>query len=84
VVISLFTNLYPDVLVSSTNPSYSLTVDSTASSHYALQVMTVVAVVLLPIVLAYQAWTYVVFRRRLALPPAGSTEPSPSKQGAPA
>jgi cytochrome d ubiquinol oxidase subunit II len=84
VVISLFTNLYPDVLVSSTNPSYSLTVEGTASSHYALQVMTWVAVVLLPVVLAYQAWTYVVFRRRLALPPAGSTEPSPSTQGAPA
>jgi cytochrome bd ubiquinol oxidase subunit II len=84
VVLSLFTNLYPNVLVSSTNPSYSLTVANTASGHYALQVMTVVALVLLPVVLAYQAWTYVVFRRRLALPPAGSTQPSPSKQGAPA
>jgi cytochrome d ubiquinol oxidase subunit II len=68
-VASVFTNLYPDVMVSSTSASSSLTVDGAASSHYALTVMTVVAVVFLPIVLAYQIWTYVVFRRRVTAPP---------------
>jgi len=81
-VLSLFTNLYPDVLVSSTNPSYSLTVPGTASGEYALKVMTVVAVVLLPVVLLYQGWSFIVFRRRLAAPPAGSAEPSATTQGA--
>ena len=83
-VLSVFTNLYPDVLVSSTNPSYSLTVADTASGHYALQVMTVVALVFTPIVLLYQGWTFVVFRRRLSAPPAGTAEPTRVDQGAPA
>ncbi len=65
-VITIFIDLYPRVMVSSTNPAYSLTVENTASSSYALKVMTVVAVVFLPIVLVYQAWTYHVFRRRLS------------------
>jgi cytochrome bd-type quinol oxidase subunit 2 len=80
-VASLFTNLYPDVLVSSTDPSYSLTVSEVASSHYALSVMTVVAAVLVPVVLLYQGWTFVVFRRRVTAPPDGAVtvpEPSPT------
>jgi cytochrome bd ubiquinol oxidase subunit II len=35
------------------------------SSPYALKVMTIAAVVLFPVVLAYQAWTYYTFRRRI-------------------
>ena len=62
---SLFASLYPDVLVSSTSSSNSLTVAGSASGHYALQVMTVVACIMLPLVLLYQAWTYVVFRHRI-------------------
>jgi cytochrome d ubiquinol oxidase subunit II len=65
-IASIFVNLYPDVLVSSTNPSYSLTVTNTASGSYALKVMTVVALVLLPVVLGYQAWSYRVFHRRVS------------------
>jgi cytochrome d ubiquinol oxidase subunit II len=45
--------------------------------------MTVVAVVFVPVVLLYQGWTFVVFRRRLAAPPADSTEPSATTEGAP-
>ena len=52
-------------MVSSTDFSNSLTVDSAASSHYALQVMTVVAVIFVPVVLLYQGWAYYVFRGRL-------------------
>jgi cytochrome d ubiquinol oxidase subunit II len=63
---SLFVGLYPIVLTSSTNPDWSLTVAGTASSTYALQVMTVVGAVLFPVVLGYQAWSYYVFRRRVS------------------
>ena len=65
-IITIFVDLYPRVMVSSTNPAYSLTVYNSASTPYSLKVMTVVALVFLPIVLAYQAWTYYVFRRRIS------------------
>jgi cytochrome d ubiquinol oxidase subunit II len=43
----------------------SLTIDNASSAHYSLTVMTVVAAVLVPVILLYQAWTYHVFRARL-------------------
>ena len=65
-VISIFADLYPNVMVSSTNPAYSLTVHNSASGNYSLTVMTVVVIIFLPVVLAYQTWTYYVFRRRVS------------------
>ena len=65
-VVSIFTGLYPNVMVSSTNSAYNLTVHNTASGAYSLKVMTVVVVIFLPFVLAYQTWTYYVFRRRVS------------------
>ncbi len=62
---SLFVDLYPNVMVSSTDAAYSLTVSGAASGSYALKVMTVVAVALVPIVLLYQSWSYRVFRARV-------------------
>jgi len=64
-IITIFVDLYPRVMVSSTNRAYSLTVYNSASGSYTLKVMTVVGLVLLPIVLAYKAWTYYVFRKRI-------------------
>ncbi|MGH3139620.1 MAG: cytochrome d ubiquinol oxidase subunit II [Gaiellales bacterium] len=64
-VATIFTALYPRVMVSSTDFSHSLTTSNASSAHYTLAVMSVVAVVMTPIVLAYQGWTYYVFRRRL-------------------
>ncbi|GDY31195.1 cytochrome d ubiquinol oxidase subunit II [Gandjariella thermophila] len=64
-VISLFGALYPDVLPSTLNPAYSLTVHGTASSPYTLTVMTWVAAFGTPAVLVYQGWTYWVFRKRI-------------------
>jgi cytochrome bd ubiquinol oxidase subunit II len=64
-VVTLFVSLYPRVMVSSTASENSLTVDSAASSHYALQVMSVVALIFVPLVLLYQGWTYYVFRARV-------------------
>jgi cytochrome d ubiquinol oxidase subunit II len=66
-VATLFTSLYPRVMVSQPDFANSLTVDGTASSHYALTVMTVVAVIVAPIVLLYQGWTYHVFRGRIGV-----------------
>jgi cytochrome d ubiquinol oxidase subunit II len=68
-VATLFTSLYPRVMVSSPDFGNSLTVDGAASSHYALQVMSVVALIFVPIVLLYQGWTYYVFRKRLGPEP---------------
>ena len=65
VVLSIFAGLYPRVMVSTAGSATDLTVTNTASSPYTLRVMTVVAAVLLPVVLAYQGWTYYVFRRRV-------------------
>jgi cytochrome bd ubiquinol oxidase subunit II len=68
VVVSLFAELYPRVMVSSLSNADDLTAQNTASASYALTVMTVVLVVLLPVVLLYQGWTYHVFRGRLRGP----------------
>ncbi|HEX4747335.1 MAG TPA: cytochrome d ubiquinol oxidase subunit II [Gaiellaceae bacterium] len=72
VVATLFTSLYPRVMVSDPEFGNSLTVEGAASSHYALQVMTVVAVIFVPLVLAYQGWTYYVFRHRVGDEPVES------------
>ncbi len=73
VVATLFTSLYPRVMVSDPDFGNSLTVDGAASSHYALQVMSVVALIFVPLVLVYQGWTYYVFRQRVG---GGKLEPS--------
>jgi cytochrome d ubiquinol oxidase subunit II len=63
--VSLFTELFPNALPSTTNHAYTLTLVAASSTHYTLVVMTVVAVIFVPIVLLYQSWTYWVFRHRL-------------------
>ena len=83
-IISIFADLYPNVMVSSTNSAYNLTVHNTASGGYSLKVMTVVVIILLPVVLAYQTWTYYVFRRRVSKsefqPPAPSPGAAPEPE----
>jgi len=64
-VFALFVTLFPDVMPSSIAAANSLTVHNAASTPYTLKVMTWVAVAFTPIVLAYQGWTYWVFRKRL-------------------
>jgi len=90
VVGQLFIALYPNVMVSSTNHAYNLTVNNAASGHYSLVVMTIAAVLLLPIVLLYQGWSFHVFRGRLTVPsappgepPDRTTGPAPSTPSAP-
>ncbi|WP_086662980.1 cytochrome d ubiquinol oxidase subunit II [Lentzea kentuckyensis] len=63
----LFGSLYPNVLPSTLNDAWSLTVANTASSPYTLQVITWVAGFGTPAVLVYQGWTYWVFRKRIGV-----------------
>jgi cytochrome bd ubiquinol oxidase subunit II len=89
-IVSIFVDLYPNVMVSSTNKAYNLTVHNTASGAYSLKAMTVVVIVFLPLVLVYQAWSYYVFRKRISTsdfrpptPSRGTTpEPAPTRQPA--
>jgi cytochrome bd ubiquinol oxidase subunit II len=75
---SLFVWLYPNALPSTTSHLFDLTLLTAASNHYTLVVMSVVAAVMLPIVLGYQAWTYWVFRHRLGTDLFGTPEkPTP-------
>jgi cytochrome d ubiquinol oxidase subunit II len=64
-VATLFTGLYPRVFVSAPSFDHSLTIANAASAHYTLEVLTVVALIVTPVVLLYQAWTYRVFRARV-------------------
>ncbi|MBP0455179.1 cytochrome d ubiquinol oxidase subunit II [Kitasatospora sp. RG8] len=75
-ILSLFVDLYPRLMVSSTNPAFDLTVQNSASGNYALKVMSVVAIVFLPLVLVYQGWTYHVFRLRISAEDFGPSRTS--------
>ncbi|GAA1367046.1 MULTISPECIES: cytochrome d ubiquinol oxidase subunit II [Brevibacterium] len=72
-VTTVFLAIYPKVLPSTVDDSFSLTVSNASSSGYTLTVMLIVAIVFVPIVLAYQIWSYSVFAKRLKtehIPPA--------------
>ncbi len=66
-VATLFAVLYPNVLPSTLNESYNLTIANTSSSHYTLTVMTWAAVLITPVVILYQSWSYWVFRKRISV-----------------
>ena len=68
-VVSLFAWLFPRVMISSTDPAWSLTIYNASSSPYTLHLMTIVALIFVPIVLVYQGWTYWVFRKRIEAKP---------------
>ena len=76
----LFISLYPNVMISSTNTAYNLTVNNSASGHYALVVMTVTAVLFLPVILLYQGWSFHVFRGRISGGKQPSAEQPPPAQ----
>jgi cytochrome d ubiquinol oxidase subunit II len=63
--ITLFAGLFPRVMISSLNPEWSLTIYNASSSSYTLKVISVVALIFVPIVLLYQGWSYYVFRERI-------------------
>jgi len=78
VPVFVFACLWPNVLPANNGSQFSLTAHVASSSHYTLTVMTIVALIFTPIVLAYQAWSYWVFRARVGVavdkPGAGLTD----------
>ncbi|MFF5968406.1 cytochrome d ubiquinol oxidase subunit II [Streptomyces collinus] len=64
-VAMLFLTLFPNVMPSTLNPDWSLTVTNASSSPYTLKIMTWCAGIATPVVLLYQGWTYWVFRKRI-------------------
>ncbi|WP_020112530.1 cytochrome d ubiquinol oxidase subunit II [Rhodococcus sp. 114MFTsu3.1] len=62
----LFASLFPNVMPSTLDPAYNLTIANASSSPYTLTVMTWVAAFMTPVVILYQAWTYWVFRQRIS------------------
>jgi len=68
-LVTVFTFMYPRVMISTTNPDWSLTIYNASSSEYTLRVMSIVALIFVPIMLGYQIWSYRVFRKRLTAEP---------------
>lgn len=66
VVILLFGSLYPNLVPSTLNRQWSLTIYNASSTHYTLKVMTWVTAFMAPLTVVYQAWTYWVFRQRIS------------------
>ncbi|MER6329046.1 cytochrome d ubiquinol oxidase subunit II [Streptomyces sp. NPDC001034] len=64
-VAMLFLSLFPNVMPSTLDGDWSLTVSNASSSPYTLKIMTWLAVIATPLVLLYQGWTYWVFRKRI-------------------
>lgn len=64
--ITIFIGLFPRVMVSSLNDAWSLTIYNASSTPYTLKVMSIIALIFVPIVLLYQGWTYWVFRKRVS------------------
>ena len=65
--ITIFTGLYPRLLVSSLNPAWSLTIYNSSASDYSLGLLSVVALIFIPLILVYQGWSYWVFRQRVTV-----------------
>ncbi|MQA01672.1 MAG: cytochrome d ubiquinol oxidase subunit II [Streptosporangiales bacterium] len=67
-VATVFVALFPDAVPATSTAAWSLTLADSVAQPYALRILTVIAVICTPLVLAYQAWSYWVFRRRVLAP----------------
>ncbi len=74
-LLTIFMALYPYLMISSTAPEYSMTIAGAASTQKTLELMSWVAAFTLPLVIAYQAWTYWIFRKRLSRASIPADEP---------
>ncbi len=64
--IMVFTGLFPRILISTLDPNFSLTIYNSAASPYSLRVFAIVGVILLPVVMIYQSWTFWIFKKRIS------------------
>ena len=80
-----FVSLYPNVLPSTLDPAFSLNIENAASTPYTLTLMSWIALVFSPFILAYQAWSYWVFRKRISVKhiPESPTELPPQLRARP-
>lgn len=65
-LLTIFMALFPNLMISTIDPAFTMSIKAAASSQMTLEFMTWVAGITLPLVLAYQAWTYWIFRKRLS------------------
>jgi len=72
-LVSCFWIMYPRVIISSLDPAFSLTIYNASSSPYTLKIMTIIALIFVPIVLVYQGWSYWIFRKRIGTNPKDLT-----------
>lgn len=79
--IAIFGAVYPVVLPSTLDSAWDLTIHNAASSSYTLKVMTGVALFGVPLVLAYQGWSYWVFRKRISIDHIPDAHPFPAQIG---
>ncbi|CAM2831777.1 cytochrome d ubiquinol oxidase subunit II [Mycobacterium intermedium] len=73
VVVLLFGSLYPNLVPSTIDNAYSVTIFNASSTPYTLKIMTWVTAIFAPLTIVYQAWTYWVFRQRISadrIPPS--------------
>lgn len=68
VVILLFQGLFPRVMISSLGSKYDLLIKDASSTPYTLKLMSIIAITLVPFVLAYTVWAYYIFRKRIKQP----------------
>src|SRR5699024_1894350 len=66
-VSTLFLGLFPDVMPASNDPAHTLTIAGASSSPLTLTIMSWAAAVATPVVIAYQGWTYWIFRKRIGV-----------------
>ena len=64
-VVFIFLAITPDIMRSAINPAYSLTISQGASADVTLLIMSIAAVVFVPVVLVYTIWSYKVFAKRI-------------------
>lgn len=63
--VAFFILLFPRLMISSLNPAWNLTIYNAASSQNSLAVMSIISLIFLPIVMAYEGWSYYIFRKRV-------------------
>jgi cytochrome bd ubiquinol oxidase subunit II len=64
-VITIFQGMFPRLMISTLNPDWTLTIYNASSTPYTLKIMSIVALIFVPIILIYQGWTYWIFRERV-------------------
>jgi cytochrome d ubiquinol oxidase subunit II len=63
--VAFFLLMFPRLMNSSLNPAWSLTIYNASASPYSMAVMSIISLIFIPLVLAYEGWSYYIFRKRV-------------------